>query len=100
MQHRQYGSVAHRVEELVGVPAGGQRSRLRLSVADRHGYDQVGIVEGCPKPVRDAVTQFTAFVDGSRGLRRAVAADASGKRELLQKLVQARHIPAFLRIDL
>ena len=46
MQDRQHDAVFGRMHELVGVPTGGQRTGLRLAVAD-HGCDeQVGVVEG------------------------------------------------------
>ncbi len=66
VQDRQHGAVADRVEELVAVPAGGQRAGLGLAVADDAGDDQVGIVERGAEGVRERVTELAAFVDASR----------------------------------
>ena len=49
VQDRQHGAVARRVEELVGVPAGGQRAGLGLAVADRRSR-RAG--RGCRTPRR------------------------------------------------
>ena len=45
VEDRQHAAVAGRVEELVAVPARGQRAGLGLAVADDAGDDQVGVVE-------------------------------------------------------
>ena len=63
VQDRQHRSVGHRVHELVGVPAAGQRPGLGLAVADHAGHQQLRIVEGRAVGVREAVAQFTALVD-------------------------------------
>ena len=100
MKDRQDGAVANRVEELVDVPARGQRAGLRLAVADDGRDDQIGIVERGPAGVREHVAQFAAFVDAAGRFRRAVAADAAGKGKLLEE----RSIPCFvlaaIRVDL
>ena len=48
VEDRQHAAVAGRVEELVAVPAGGERPGLRLAVADDAGDDQVRVVERGP----------------------------------------------------
>ena len=53
VQDRQHGAVADRVEELVRVPGGRQRTGFRLAVADHDRDDQVRVVEGRPKGVRE-----------------------------------------------
>src|SRR6202044_3272559 len=80
MQDGQHRSIAHRVEKLIGVPAGGQRSGLRFSIAHHHGHDQVRIVEGRAKSMGDAVTQLAALVDRAWSLRSAMPADSPRKR--------------------
>ena len=100
MQDGQHRAIARRVEELVDVPGGGQRSGLGFAVADHRGDDQVGIVERRAAGVREHVAQLAAFVDRAGRLRRAVAADAAGKGELLEELAQAFVVFALLRIDL
>ena len=52
VQDRQHGAVACRVQELVRVPAGCQRSRLGLAIADDAGDQQIGVVEGGAVGVR------------------------------------------------
>jgi hypothetical protein len=49
MQDRQHGAVGYRIEELVRVPCGGQRTGLRLAVADDAGDYEIGIVERRPE---------------------------------------------------
>src|SRR5580693_7672736 len=45
MQNRQHRAVGYWIEELVRMPCGGQRPRLRLTVPDDAGDDEIGIVE-------------------------------------------------------
>ena len=45
MKDRKNRAIARGIEKLVGVPTGGQCTRLRLAVADDAGDDQIGIVE-------------------------------------------------------
>ena len=63
VQDRQHRAVARRIEELVRVPAVGERAGLGLAVADHAGDDQVGIVEGRAVGVRQRVAELAAFVD-------------------------------------
>ena len=85
MQDGQHGAVVDRIEELVRVPARGERARLRLAVADDAGDEQVGIVERRAVGVRQRVAQLAALVDRARRLRRDVTRDAAGERELLEQ---------------
>ena len=73
------------IDELVGVPTGGQRAGLRLTVADDRGDQQVRVVEGGAVGVRERVPQFTALVDGSGRLRGDVRGNASGEGELAEQ---------------
>ena len=70
------------------MPGGRQRAGLRFAVADHRGDDQIRIVERRAAGMREHVAQFAAFVNRAGSLRRAVAADAAGKRELLEELAQ------------
>ena len=45
VQNRQHGAVAHGVQELVALPAGGQGAGLGLAVADGDRGDQVGVIK-------------------------------------------------------
>ena len=100
VQDGQHAAVADGVEELVAVPAGGQRPRLRLAVADDAGDDQVGIVKGRAVGVRQGVAQLAAFVDGAGRLRGDVAGDAAGERELGEEPFQSVLVLADVGVDL
>ena len=52
MQDRQHRAVAGRIEEFVGMPASGERSGFRFSIADHAAGQQVRIVEDRAKGVR------------------------------------------------
>ena len=77
MQDRQDGAVAHRIQELVRVPARRQRSGLGLAVADDTGDDQIRIVECGAIGVREGVAKLAAFMNGAWGLRCDVARNAA-----------------------
>ena len=88
------------VEELVAVPARGQRAGLRLSVAHHHQSDQVGVVVDRPKSVRYAVAQFATLVDAARGFRGSVAADTAWEGELLEEALHPGLVFTLVRVDL
>ena len=100
MQDRQHRPIGDRVEELVAVPAGRQRSGLGLPVAHHHEGDQVRVVVDRPIGVRKAVAEFAALVDAAGRFRSGVAADAARKGELLEQALHPRQIFALVRIDL
>ncbi len=100
MQDRQDDTVGRRIEELVGVPAGRERSGLGFAVAHDAGDDEIGIVEGRAIGVRERVAEFTAFMDGARRLGRNVARDAAGKRELGEEALQPIRVLRDVGIDL
>ena len=100
MQDREHGAVVHGIEELVRVPAGGERAGLGLAVADHAGGDQVGVVEHRPVGVREGVAELAPFVDRSRHLGRRVARDAAREGELLEQALQPRLVLRDVRIDL
>src|SRR5262249_59417241 len=88
------------VEEFVGMPACRQRSSFRLAIADDAGNDQIGIVESCSVGVRDGIAEFAALVYRTGCLRRDVAGDAAGKRELGEQALHALFIARDVRINL
>ena len=100
VQDRQNNAVRHRIEELVAVPRGCQRAGLRLAVTDNHGCDQVGVIQHRTEAVRQRITQFTALVDGARGLRSNVAGNAARERELLEQALHALGVLADVRVNL
>ena len=89
VQYRQHCAIAHRIDELVGMPAGGQCAGFGFAVADHAGNDQVGIVEGCAVCVRKAVTKLAAFMNRPRYLRRDVARYAIGPGKLAKQSAQS-----------
>src|SRR6266436_4767064 len=89
MQDREHGAVANGIQKLVGVEGGGQRSGLRFAVSHDNGDDEVGIVEGSAEPVRQAIAEFAAFMDGAGRVGRAMTADASWKGELFEEFLES-----------
>ena len=66
VQDRQHGSIGNWVEKLVGLPCGRQGARLRFTVADNAGDDQIRIVERGPEGMAERVPQLAAFVNRAR----------------------------------
>src|SRR5260221_14637043 len=89
VKDRQNRPVRRLVEEFVGMPARRQRSSFRLAVADDAGNDQIGVVEGCSVGVRDGIAEFAALVYRTGRLRRHMAGDAAGERELGEQALHA-----------
>src|SRR5215469_8901068 len=89
MQYWQHHTVANGIQELVDVPRGCERCRFRFPVPDDRGNNQVRVIESSARGVGEHVAKFTAFVDRARLFRCAVASNASGKGELLEKRPQA-----------
>ena len=84
VQDRQDRAVRDRIEKLVGLPGGRQRTRFGLAVADDAGDDQPGIVERGAEGVAERIAEFAAFMDRAGRRRRHVARNAAGKGELLE----------------
>lgn len=85
--------VVDRVEELVRMPGRGERSGLRLAVADDAGDQQTGVVEGGSIGVGECVSQLPALVNGPRRLRCHMARHAAGEGELPEQCAHARSVP-------
>ena len=100
VEDRQHGAVAGGVQELVAMPAGGERAGLGLAVADDAGDDQVGVVEGGPVGVAQGVAELAALVDAAGRLRGDVRRDAAREAELLEQPLHALRILADVRVDL
>ena len=99
MQDRQDHPVGDRVQELVGVPARCQRPGFRLAITDHAGDDQIGVVERGAVGVREGVAELAALVDRAGGLRRHVARNAAGERELGEEALHARFVLGDVRVD-
>ena len=100
VQDRQHRPVLGRVEELVRVPAGRQRARLGLAVADDHAHQQVGVVERGPVGVDERVAELTPLVDRPGRLRRCVTGDATREGELTEQPPQPLLVATDVGIDL
>ena len=100
VQDRQDRAVGDRVDELVGVPRGGERPGLELAVAHHRGHQQVGVVHRGAVRVREHVAELAALVDGAGRLGRDVAGDAAGERELPEQRTQSLLVVADVRVDL
>ena len=100
VQDGQHGAVARRVEELVGVPAGGQRAGLGFAIADHAAGHQIGIIEDRAMGMQQRVAEFAALVDGAGRFRRDVAGDAAGKRKLREEALHALDVLPDVGIEL
>ena len=100
LQDRQHRAVPDRVQELVGMPGGGQRTGFGFPIANHYGDQQVGIVVRGAKGMRDAVAQLAALMNGPGCFRRAVTADAAGEGKLLEELAHPCLILALVGVNL
>ena len=100
VEDRQDRPVRRRVQELVRVPARRERPRLGLAVADDARDEQVGVVERRAERVRERVAELAALVDRARRLRRDVARDPAGERELAEEPAHAVLVLRDLGVDL
>ena len=100
VQDREHGAVARGVDELVGVPAGRERTGLGLAVAHDAAHEQVGVVEGRSVGVDERVAELAALVDRARRLRRDVAGDAAREGELPEQAAQPLLVGRHARVDL
>ncbi len=100
VQHRKHRAVACRVDELVRVPARGQRPGLGLAVADDAQHHQVGIVERGAVGMHERVAQLAALVDRARRLRRYVARDPARIGELAEEFAHATLVARHARVEL
>jgi len=100
VQDGQHRSIGPWIEQLGGLPCGGQGAGFRLAVADDAGDDQSRIVEGRPEGMTEGIAKFTAFVDRARGGRGNVAGYSARKRELGEQFFQPGFILGDVRINI
>ena len=100
VQYGQHDAVRLGVDELVELPAGGQRAGLGLAVAHYCGGDEVGVVGHRTEGVRQGVAQLAALVDGARSLGRDVARHAAGEGELLEEALHALLVAGYVGVYL
>lgn len=86
MQDGKDCSIGDRVQELVSVPTGSQRSSLTLTITNNGESDEVGMVEDGTKGMGEGVSQLTTLVKGSGRLGGCVRADSAWERELSEEL--------------
>jgi hypothetical protein len=89
VQDWQHAAILDRVEKLVAVPAGGQRTGLTLSVSNDCQSDGLGVVEDGTKGVRERVSELAALVYASYHLRCHVAAVSAREGEQLEEALHA-----------
>jgi len=82
VQDGQHRPIMDRIEKLVRVPTGRQRSGLGLAVADHADDQQIGIVERRAVGMGQGVAQFSAFVDRPGRFGRGVAGNSTRKGKL------------------
>ena len=100
MEDRQDGAIANGAQKLIDVPGSRQGSRFRFAVADHCRHDQFRIIERRPASVREHIPKLSSLMNRARRFRRAVAPNASGKRELLEEFPQAFFVFALVRVHL
>ena len=99
VKDRQNDAVGQRIQKFVRVPTRRQRSCLRLAIPDDASDDQVGVVESGAVGVREGIAEFASLVHRARRLRRHVAGNSTGKRELRKEALHARFVLRDVRID-
>ena len=97
VQDREHDSIGAGVDQLVGLPASGQRSGLRFAVADDGRNEKAGVVHHRAIGVRQRVSELSTLMDGSGGLRRVVRGDSARVGELAEELLQASLVLGDLR---
>ena len=71
------------------MPAGGQRAGLGFTVADHAADQQFRVIEGGAVGVQQGISQFAAFIDGARRIRRGMAGNAIGPGKLHEQALHA-----------
>jgi hypothetical protein len=99
VQDRQHSTISARVDELVGVPRGRERSGLCLTVADDTGNHQIGIVQYSAVRVAEGVSELAALVDRA-GQLRCHMARTTGEGELAEQVVHPVLVARYIRIGL
>ena len=100
MQDREHGAVRLRIQELVALPGGGKRARLRFAVAHDAGSHQIRVVKYRSEGMRQGIAELAALIDGAGSFGSHMAGDAAREGELLAQLLQAVHILADVGIHL
>ncbi len=100
VQDRHDGPVPPWVEELIGVPARGQRPCLRLPITDDAEDDEVRVIEGGAVRVSERVAELAPLVNRARRLGGHVAGDAAGEGELAEEPPHPLNVRRDVSVDL
>ena len=100
VQDGEHRAVNDGVEELVGVPGGGQGAGLGLAVAHHAGGDEGGVIQHRAEGMGQGIAQLAPLIDGAGGLGGHVAGNAAGEGELLEELLHSLQILADVGVDL
>ncbi len=100
VQDGQHHTISQRIQELVGVPARGERASLRFAIANDAGHDQVRVVERSAECMGQRISQLATFMDRPGSFWRHVTGNAARERELLEQPLHALLVPSDVRIDL
>ena len=100
MQDGQHGTVVGRIEKLVRVPAGGERTGFRFPITHDAGDEQIGVIEGRAEGMGQRVAQFAALVNRAGRLGRDVTRNAAGERELFEETPHPLFVLRDVRINL
>src|SRR6202035_2617447 len=92
--------IRYRIQELVGMPGGRERSGFRFAITDHTGDDQIRVVEYRAEGVAERVAELSAFMNGTGAFGRNVAWNTAGERELHEQFPEAGRVCGDLGIDL
>ena len=99
IKNRQNGPVMNRINELVWLPGSCQRAGFCFTVADDGCCNQIGVVKDGARSVWKRISEFPAFMNGSRRLWSSVRSNAARERETLEELLHAFFIFSDFRVD-
>src|SRR5436190_10421756 len=89
MQDGKHGAISRRIQKLVRMPTGGERTRFRFAIAYHARDEQVRIIERRAVRMRQRVAKFAAFMNGARRFRCNVTRNSARKRKLFEEPLQS-----------
>ena len=89
VQNRQNGTITRRIDKFIALPCGCQRAGFCFAITDNTQGQQIRIVKDSAKGMSKRIPQFTTFMDGAGGFRRAMAGHAAGKGKLSEQFLHA-----------
>src|SRR5215213_6326294 len=100
MENRQHHAIASGIQELVGMPTRGKRSRFGLAITNDTNGQQIRIIKHRAVRMGQRITELATFINRSGGLGRDVAGNAAGKGKLLEQFLHARLVLRNVWIEL